>query len=44
MCLVSSRTGIDLTVDIVAVKDGKSIQRVLGITRDAMAYPKNPSN
>jgi hypothetical protein len=38
--LVSGWTGIDLAINIIAVKEGEGVGWFLGIARIAMVYPE----
>jgi hypothetical protein len=42
--LVSARTGIDLTINIIAVKEGEGRGWILSIARIAMVHPKKPES
>jgi len=42
--LVSGRTGLDFTINIVAVKNRKIFNWALGIAGDAIDHPKKPKN
>jgi hypothetical protein len=42
--LVSTRTGIDFAINIIAVKESEGLGWILSIARIAMVHPEKPEN
>jgi hypothetical protein len=44
MFLVSTRTGVNFSTNIIAVKEGEGLGWILSIAWTAMVHPKKPEN